>query len=98
MYYNNTSFLVVMNVFFSTYPIMPIAASMISSVLNVRNETFEKTLCYPVEYFFDEKEHFMFPFLHVYCVVTTTGIVVSSCGSFYIITTYHIISRFNAIG
>ena len=84
---------------FFIYPILQLATPIIlKSVLNLKNNTYEKSLPFSMEYFVNLEEHFMIPFLHSYCVNAFFGILSNSSGTAYIISIYFIIGRFDMIG
>ena len=81
------------------FPIVPaVALSILNAILNLKNDTYKRSLAFQIEYFVDLDEHFTFPFLHTIFSCWVMCTFVSVVGSVYIIFTYHNIAIFNAVG
>ena len=80
------------------FPILPVATPMVlNSILDSKNITYEKSLAFQIEYFFDVDQHFTFPFMHTFCISAYSGIIIGACGTMYIIFIYYLIGKFNAV-
>ena len=83
---------------FISFPLLPVVSpAILNLILEVGNDTFEKSLAYQIEYFVDLDKHFLFPFLHMFCTSIISGIIYSNICISGIIFIYYVMASFELV-